>query len=158
MDDAHTLKINQILDFWLGHVEQSIVPDVNRVRIWFGEDPEVDQQIREQFSFDHDKALAGEYESWNETGRGQLALILLFDQFSRHIFRGSARAYAQDEQALMLMNAGMATQKDRELSLIERVFYYFPLLHSENLENQRQSVHAYNQLKSIALEDRKSVV
>lgn len=146
-------RSENIIKFWFGRVEDTIVPSENRARIWFGESPEVDEDIKARFEKDLDKAIKGDYNAWVETPRGQLALIILLDQFSRHVYRDSPTAYAQDEKALQICLEGIKRQDDRSLSLIERVFYYFPLLHSEHLGYQEQSVHAYQTLAEIAFSE-----
>lgn len=146
-----------ILDFWFGHVEETIVPSKRRARIWFGDDLEIDHQIKEQFNDDMQHAIAGEYDHWQQEPRGQLALIIMFDQFSRHLFRNSQQAYAQDQRALDICLAGMRHDDEHRLSLIERVFFYFPLLHVEDLKLQEQSVAIYQELANLALDETKVI-
>lgn len=142
-------KVDEILRFWFGRVEETIVPSERRARIRFAEDEETDQEIKVRFLEDLNNASAGNPE-WENVPRGQLALILLLDQFSRHIYRNSAAAYANDEKALAICLHGMKQECDHELSLIERVFYYFPLLHSEKLQYQERAIRAYQVLVELA--------
>lgn len=146
-------NINKILKFWFGRVEETIVPSEHRARVWFGEDDATDTAIKEQFGGDLQAAIEGQCADWEMVSRGQLALILLFDQFSRHIYRNSARAYQYDEHALRICLQGMRHEADHSLSLIERVFYYFPLLHSEKLSHQEQAIHAYRLLRDLAFSE-----
>lgn len=143
-------EINQ---FWFGRVEETIIPSEHRARVWFGEDKEIDAEIKQHFKEDLDKAIRGEYDLWRGYPRGELALILLLDQFSRHIFRDTPQAYAQDLKALDISLQGMAKGTDHALSLIERVFYYFPLLHSENLQHQVKAIEAYEILLDLAFDE-----
>lgn len=143
-------QVDQILKFWFGRVEDTIVPSENRARIWFGEDTEIDTEIKQKFEHDLFNSIAGNNDHWTETPRGQLASIILLDQFSRHIFRDNIRAYQQDDIALMICANGIQEEAEHSLSLIERVFYYFPLLHSEQLGYQEQSVRAYQMLTDLA--------
>lgn len=145
------IRIDEINKFWFGRVEQTIIPSEHRARIWFGDDLETDDEIKTLFSDDLQKTIKGEYDIWSETPRGQLALILLLDQFSRHVYRDTAEAFAQDDKALRICLTGMSEQSDHALSLIERVFYYFPLLHSEKIAHQDQAVQAYQILDELAL-------
>ena len=131
-------RAEEINKFWLGRVEETIIPSEHRARIWFGEDQETDVEIKNLFSEDLEKAIKGEYDDWQENPRGQFALILLLDQFSRHIYRDTPQAFAQDPKALTICMQGISIEADHALSLIERVFYYFPLLHSENIHHQEQ--------------------
>lgn len=142
-----------VLKFWFGRVEQTIVPTEHRARIWFGEDETIDEEIKTRFGDLLDLAIAGELPEWEQTSRGQLALIIMLDQFSRHIYRGSPKAFAQDPQALSICLKGLREEADHALSLIERVFYYFPLLHSEKMGYQEQSVRAYGTLVDLAFSE-----
>lgn len=140
----------EILKFWFGHVEETIVPSETRARIWFGDSPEVDGEIKQKFSQDLNQSIQGGNTTWEKDPRGQLALIIMLDQFSRHIFRDTPQAFAQDDYALSICIQGMSKDDDHHLSLIERVFYYFPLLHSEHVANQEKSIRAYQQLVELA--------
>src|SRR5690242_7606473 len=120
----------KVLAYWFGHVEETIVPTEHRARIWFSEDELIDKEIKEQFGQFVDDAIAGKYDDWKNEPRGQLALIITLDQLARHVYRGTDKAFGQDEIALEICMDGMKREQDHGLSLIERVFYYFPLLHS----------------------------
>lgn len=146
-------QYEEILSYWFGRVEQTIVPSEERSRVWFGDDPDVDDTIRASFSGVLNDAIAGLHNQWVDAPRGQLALVLLYDQFPRHIFRGQAQAYQYDQQALDIVLAGIANEDDHELSLIERVFYYFPLLHSEQLRYQEAAIRAYEVLTELAFNE-----
>lgn len=139
-----------ILDFWFGSIEEMLVPSENRFNIWFGDNPEVDKEICEQFHQIHAAVVAGKKSHWRETAHGQLALILVLDQFSRHLFRHSAEAFSGDAEALKICTEGLG-RIDHELSLIERVFYYFPLLHAEELVMQELSLQCYDILVALSL-------
>ena len=148
-----TEKIEDILKFWFGRVEETIVPSENRAKIWFGESEEIDAEIHQKFSDDLKRSTLGEYDGWCEMPRGQLAMIILLDQYSRHIHRNTLQAYAQDKKALSICLQGIKDEKDHALSLIERVFYYFPLLHSEQLSYQEQSIRVYQNLSDLAFSE-----
>lgn len=142
-----------ILKFWFGQVEDTIVPSEKRARIWFGEDPDIDHDIKEQFNKVLLDTIAGEKEDWKSEPRGQLAMIIVLDQFSRHVYRSTPKAYAQDAISLDICINGIQKEVEHGLSLIERVFYYFPLLHSEDLTYQEQSLHAYQILADLAFSE-----
>jgi uncharacterized protein (DUF924 family) len=144
---------DDVLKFWFGRVEETIVPSEHRAKIWFAEDAEIDEEIKSRFTVHLDAAIAGQLDSWKEAPRSQLAYILTMDQFSRHVFRGLEKAFAQDEQALTVCLNGIKKESDHSLSLIERVFYYFPLLHSEKLAYQEKSVRSYRTLADLAFSE-----
>src|SRR5215211_7445917 len=91
---------------------------------WFAGGPEVDREISERFGEVLEQARRGELDHWADTPRGRLALIVVLDQFSRNLHRGSALSYAQDEKALELAVEGIDAEMDRELSPMERIFFW----------------------------------
>ncbi len=143
-------RFEEINKFWFGRVEQTIIPSEHRARVWFGDDKEVDAEIQSLFSEDLERAATGEYDTWRTIPHGQLALIILLDQFSRHLYRNTPHIFAQDAKALQICLEGLYQESDHALSLIERIFYYFPLLHSENLVHQEQGVENYQILMELA--------
>ena len=143
-------RYEQINHFWMGDIERTIIPTENRAKIWFGEDSHIDRMIRDDYYPDFCHIIDGKYDSWLEHPRGRLAQIIVLDQFSRHIFRGLPNAYTQDCLAAEVCVAGINKDSEHNLSLIERVFYYFPLMHSEALEDQEQSLLAYRMLSELA--------
>jgi uncharacterized protein (DUF924 family) len=98
---------------------------------WFQGGPEFDQEIAEQFTPVLEQARRGELEWWADTLRGRLALIIVLDQFSRSVYRGTPLAYAQDPAALRLALSGIEEGMERDLALMERLFFTLPLGHAE---------------------------
>lgn len=150
-------RINEILYYWFGPANEDALPSEHRTRIWFEHDAGIDAEIKAKFYADFAKAMAGELTPWEETSRGSLAFIILLDQFSRHIFRDQARAFEQDQAALALCFKGIERQLDHELSLIERAFFYFPLMHTEHLDTQMLSLRAYKMLSSLSFPEVKPI-
>jgi uncharacterized protein (DUF924 family) len=107
---------------------------------WFQGGPEVDTEISERFGEVLEQARRGELDHWADAPRGRLALIVVLDEFSRNIYRGSSLSYAQDPKALELAVGGIDLGMDRELSSMERIFFWMPLGHSEDLALHERSV------------------
>ncbi len=139
-------RIEDILEFWFGHFPTPYSGDASKQAMWFKNGAAYDQQIFIQFGVDYDKAVNGELGHWVDSHRGRLALIILLDQFSRHIHRGSAAAFAQDETAQQLCIEGLGAGDDARLHPVERSFFYLPLEHAEDVEKQALSVRAFEQL------------
>ena len=79
-----------------------------------------------------------------------MALIVVLDQFSRNVYRGSPLSYAQDKKALKLAVEGIDLGMDRKLSSAERFFFWLPLGHSEDLALQERSVrHAQEEAAKV---------
>jgi uncharacterized protein (DUF924 family) len=93
----------------------------------------------------------------NNTSRGRLALILLLDQLPRSIHRGTPEAFAQDAAARQVADSGLAAGADRLLRPIERLFFYLPFEHSEDLADQHRSVRLFRELGESVLESQRDV-
>jgi uncharacterized protein (DUF924 family) len=127
---------DEVLLFWFGSASLDAPPDAERMRLWFGGGDDVDREIRHLFAADVESARRGELNDWAATPRGRLALIILLDQFSRNLYRGSGEAFAKDALALELAVDGLDSGADRALSSIERMFFVLPLEHAEHLPQQ----------------------
>lgn len=128
----------QVIDFWF----RELTPAQ-----WFRSGgPALDGTVRERFGTLLEQARAGRLDGWASTPRGRLALILVLDQFSRHIHRGTPDAFASDEKARMLTQEGIAAEMDKPLTFSERHFFYIPLMHSEDPAVQAMSMDCYKSL------------
>jgi uncharacterized protein (DUF924 family) len=141
-----------VLFFWFGPRPYTAARIQQHARLWFGEPdapeitPQTDDLIRERYANLTLAAERGELSAWESSPRRRLALILLLDQFPRNIYRGSARAFTQDLQALSLAVSGMQFGADATLDPVERLFFYMPLMHAESLDVQDESVAAFRRL------------
>ena len=96
-------------------------------------------EITKRFQARHQEAMDGKLD-WHNTAIGALALIILLDQFSRNIYRGKKEAFAADHKAqlyaLDAINQGFDLTREKS----ERLWFYMPLMHAENLELQELSL------------------
>ena len=143
---AERNPIADILDFWFRIPPGPAYFPEDRMSIWFASAPEIDRQIRDIYGQDLINAERGEYNNWRDTPRGRLALILLLDQFPRHIYRGQPQEFTLDRMARALVVEGIQKGDDKRLYPIERAFFYLPLEHAEDLGMQNLSVASYRQL------------
>jgi len=139
-------EINQIHDYWFGKIESPEDLNHEKMRLWFSGHPNVDQEIKEKFGSLVQSALDGHLDHWKESPKGRLALIILIDQFTRNIFRGTPEAFAFDWIAQEIVLEGLEKNVDFELFPIERVFFYLPLEHAEDLEIQKLSIEKFAEL------------
>lgn len=139
----------EVLDFWFGQVDGSDAVDEAHRQRWFVKDPQFDREIDACFGHLLESARDG-LLGWEVVPRGRLALILLLDQFSRNIFRGTAESFAYDPAALALCLEGLARRDDQQCGLFERAFFYLPLEHAENLAHQERSVELFRNLLDTA--------
>ena len=149
-------EIEQVLDFWFGASGADGTLDPMKKRMWFGDGRKYDDDIRHRFVALHERAARGDLQhGWIETPRGRIALVVVLDQFSRHIHRGTPAAFEQDFAAQQLVIEGLGEGMDHELTPAERAFFYLPLEHAEDLELQRLSVRCFDGLAhTVALAHR----
>jgi uncharacterized protein (DUF924 family) len=99
---------------------------------WWRVDPAFDQLIRDRFSTLHEQANRCELFEWRATPQGRLAEVIVLDQFSRNMHRGTPLAFASDALALALAQEAVACGADKALSSVELPFLYMPFMHSES--------------------------
>lgn len=146
-----------VLEFWFGNAGDDAAIAQAQQKLWWSKNETVDADIRKRFGDLVESAAAGRFDHWAQDARGRLALILLFDQFPRNMYRDTPRAFSCDPIACRLALAGIATGADRELRAIERVFFYLPLEHSESAELQERCVAPFTALAAGVPEvDRKT--
>lgn len=138
------LGIQKVLDNWFEYDHNHAPLFENEM--WWVKNKEVDDTIRFQYKDLYHQAITGGLTDWLETPRGTLAYVILIDQFSRNMFRDSPKAYQHDELALKVAKDAIQKGVDKQLKLTERVFLYLPLEHSENIDDQNQSVALFEQL------------
>jgi uncharacterized protein (DUF924 family) len=131
------MKYQDVLSFWF----EELSP-----KDWFEQSDEVDAQIHKRFADVHAKAAADETQTWRTTAEGRLAEIIVLDQFSRNMFRGTPNAFAYDAHALSLAEDALQHGVDTELTPQQRHFMYMPYMHSESKHMQAKSVALFEML------------
>lgn len=131
--------INEILQFWFVDIDQSQ---------WFKKNSDFDRELEQRFGELVVQARNHELDDWCDTPRGCLALVVLLDQLSRNIYRGTPLSFAADQKALELMLQGIERKSDQELSLKQRSVFYLPLRHAEDLEMQKLGLTKTREINS----------
>ena len=140
-------EFEQVLEFWFGACGPDGALDRVRQQMWFSGGRQHDATIRKRFGKLHRRAAHSELDAeWAATPRGRIALIVVLDQFSRHIHRGTAAAFAQDPAAQRLAMAGVERGVNRELIPAQRAFFYLPFEHAEDVKLQRIGVRHFERL------------
>ena len=138
----------QVLDFWFGAPGS---PDAAAPRAeWWRKDPAFDAAIAARFGDLVEAAIAGRLDDWQADARSALARIVLLDQFTRNIFRGTPRTFAGDPLALAGARALVAAGHDLQLPPRERAFAYMPFEHAEDLAAQDEAMRLFG---ALAAED-----
>lgn len=120
---TQTLDSRAVLDFWFSDIEPAQ---------WWKSDPAFDALVHERFGKLLRAAVQGELHAWRADASGRLAEIIVLDQFSRNIHRGTAAAFAADPMALALAQEAVAAGHDKALPTQQRLFLYLPYMHSES--------------------------
>ena len=118
------IKAQAILDFWFKNT-----PTKKR----FKKDENLDKTITEKFLKDYELASSNEYDDWQDSPLGALALIILFDQFSRNMFRDDKKAFKQDHRARLIVNDAVYAGYLDEMDQNQKFFMILPLIHSEEI-------------------------
>lgn len=143
-------RIAEVLSYWLGAAQPTDADALTRQPLWFAKSDATDDQIRTRFGPLVEEALSGALDGWAGSAQGRLALIVLLDQFTRNLFRGTPQSFAGDAQALQLALDGILAGHDADLPTVARIFCYLPLEHAEDGPLQAQSVAAFTQLHDLA--------
>ena len=143
-----------ILGFWFDQASDEAV--INRAHPcygrWFAGGAAIDEQIVRRFGADVDAARRGDYDDWKRERDGALAFIILTDQFPRHIYRQDARAFDSDRAAFALATELVQCGADENYPLVQRVFLYLPLQHSEAIRDHEVAMERYTRLVVLAAE------
>jgi uncharacterized protein (DUF924 family) len=149
-------EISEVLDFWFAGYPVSRLPLTELSKRWFSSQAEFDQEIQTKLGSLHTQASQGALDTWQDTPEGCLALLILLDQCSRNLFRGSPQAFAWDAQALTIAKKMQAEQTDQKLPFLARLFVYLPFEHSENEADQNSAVEALKMFEAQVPESLKS--
>ena len=147
------MDYKEVINFWFGNKKSNneVAQEMNPR--WWKKDPAFDKEILTRFEPLIVKAIAGELDDWKKTPQGFLALIILLDPFARNSYRNTSKAFEFDSYAQQLTKEGVEKGFDKKLRLIERVFFYLPYQHSEDLRMQEQSLILYESLIAEAPKD-----
>ena len=129
--------VSDVLDFWFVELEK---PQ------WFKKDDAVDAKIKQRFAAVHGEVSNLETASLTASPRIALAAIIVLDQFSRNMFRGTPASFASDAKALDLAKLALDRGLDQTFNEDEKAFCYLPLEHSEALEDQLRCVELFRAL------------
>ena len=138
----------QVMHYWFQGAERDIETLRARSKIWYSFSAEWDAEIKDKFSKLLHEIANGLRRDWEKTSSGVLALVLVLDQFTRHIYRKTAAAFAYDAQALATAYAAINCALDQKMSVPGRLFLYHPFQHSEKLLDQEFGVQIVQDLQN----------
>lgn len=127
---------NEVLAFWFDEIDP---------KQWWRADPDFDHLIHQRFGELHRQAVADALSAWRETPRGCLAEVIVLDQFSRNVHRGSPEAFAADTQALRRATEAVNRGMGGALPPVQRAFLYMPFMHSEDALVHERAVQLFSE-------------
>ncbi len=133
-------SIGEIVTFWLGESLHDPEAANTRREWWYDGGTSVDDEIRSRFGALIPRAFNGELSDWEATPEGALALILLLDQFTRNIHRGTPDAYLGDPRAFEIVNRTIDRNLDQALHPVARIWLYHPFHHAERVEDHNRGI------------------
>ena len=142
--------IADIVSFWLGDSRDSPDRALDRHGCWYEGGSAVDDEIRDRFGDLVPRACARELMGWRDTPDGALALVLLLDQFTRNLYRGTVDAYAGDACAFETVNHAIDRGLDRGLHPVARIWLYHPFHHCEDVAEQDRGLGLLRALRQHA--------
>jgi uncharacterized protein (DUF924 family) len=125
-----------VLNFWFALPAQK----------HFAKDAVLDREITARFGPLRNRVYASDARGWGDDADSLLAAIIVLDQFSRNIHRGTARAFEADDLATMLTLRAIEKGWDAGMSVRRLQFLYMPLMHAEDVPLQRLSLEKYGAL------------
>jgi uncharacterized protein (DUF924 family) len=131
--------INEIIQFWF---------EETSAKQKFSKDLEFDELIKLKFRDIYNDIVAGNTVTWRKSAHGRLAEIIVLDQFSRNMFRGNSKSFAEDKLALKLAMEAVEAGADKKLTKEHRVFIYMPYMHSESAEVHKKALELFTELGS----------
>ncbi|NEX45085.1 DUF924 family protein [Pseudotabrizicola algicola] len=117
----------EVLDFWLGEIG----PEG-----WYAGSEEIDDACAVRFGALLEAMENDGLEHWVDGVVGTLAYLVVADQFSRNVYRGTARAFVNDGRARAAARRALDEGWDMQAPVPERQFFYMPFEHSEDMADQ----------------------
>ncbi|MCX6131242.1 MAG: DUF924 domain-containing protein [Proteobacteria bacterium] len=147
-----------ILDFWFGPLGNAGEVTSSRQEQWFAKNPEFDASIKRRYEDCIDAAFMGGLDRWTLHPESLVALIVLLDQFSRNMFRGTDRAFAYDKKALAIALPAIRSGDYLKAPTVHGYFMLMPTMHCEFLDIQEEGLSAFKQLLTRTEPTNKSLI
>lgn len=139
MTDTHPVQdgTREILDYWLRDVGPAG---------WWQRSDAADAEITERFGPLWEAWRSRTAASFLGSAEEALAGVILFDQFSRNMFRRHADAFSTDPLAIAIARGAIDKGYDEAVAADARIFFYLPFEHSESIDDQKRSIALFTAL------------
>ncbi len=143
-------RAEEIVLYWFGDQKDASTVTEERLRFWSNSSPEKTKTLDMNFRTDIEQAVGDSIDHWALHPRGRLALIILLDQMAPELKTTIKPSSDYQEKALTLATQGIRMNQDADLTLIERAFFYHPLMLAESLERQSRALALYERLTQLS--------
>jgi uncharacterized protein (DUF924 family) len=128
------MNYKDILSYWYNNPL-----DYNK---WFFKSSDYDNEIIKKFYKIHEQASEGHLLHWLNKKESYLALIIILDQFSRHINRNNSKAFENDDICILFTQMGLHFLQ--EMTANQIIFVMLPFQHSENIKDSDFQIKILN--------------
>ena len=142
-------KMQQVLDFWFVESDS---------KDWFKKSDAFDKKVRDRFEKTFEQVVAGETDHWRDSPDGRLAEIIVLDQFTRNMFRDTAKAFAFDSLALALAQEAIRSGDDKKIEESRRAFLYMPFMHSESQKVHETAMELFRGSGNFSFEEKHKAI
>ena len=130
------VNYQHFLDFWYSDAMSPY---------WFNSTKEIDDQMRQQYLSLWESAADGQLDSWGNQAEGALALIIILDQLPLNMFRNEAKSFSTEQKAVSICKRAINNGLDKMIDENKLAFFYMPLMHSENIDDQNLSLKLFRE-------------
>jgi uncharacterized protein (DUF924 family) len=130
------MSFHNVIAFWFEEIDP---------KCWWRADEAFDNLIRSRFGSFHARAASHGLPDWRTEPRGRLAEIIVLDQFSRNLYRGTAQAFENDPLALDLAQDAIRIGVAGQLVPVQRAFLYLPFMHSESAADHQTAMTLFTE-------------
>ena len=139
--------VEKIQEYWFGELDENGLPESKKQEMWWKKDENTDRYIKDNFENLLLKAKSGELDGWLDDCESMVAYIVLLDQFSRNMYRGTPGAFSQDSLAIAATLEGIRRGFDKNLKGVQKIFFYITFMHSEDIGMQQKSLEYFGMLE-----------
>lgn len=125
------MKPQTVVDFWF---DKSVKP------LWFKSTEAFDTKIKKKFESYWLAAVAGSLKHWGDTSLGLIALIIIYDQFPRNMYRQQAKLYSMGDRATILAEKALANSWFEDMLSDWQYICLMPFMHSEQLQHHDTAI------------------
>ena len=103
-----------VLEFWFSEPAN---------KLWFKSTAEFDAEISARYQPLWLQAKEKQLSDWKNTAEGCLALIIVLDQFPLNMFRGTAKSFSTEKEAIQVTHYAISKKLDKKLDPARLSFF-----------------------------------